>query len=132
MKIETKFGVGDVAYVCRNDSTYEKEPCKICEGKSIITFKEESFCCTKCYGSGFTRTKRVDKFIPEKRTIKKVIVTQSINSGNLQIYTRYETKPDGYKRIAEHENIMFATKEEAEERCRKLNQEAEDSANGNR
>lgn len=130
MKVETKFSVGDVVYVCRNDSTYEKEPCRICEGTGMITLKGTPFCCPKCHTVKFTHTKKVTKFIPEERTIRKVIVTESINGGNLQIYTRYETKPNGYRRIAEYENIIFTTKEEAEERCKELNQ-AEDSANGN-
>lgn len=121
MKIETKFNVGDVVYVCKNNSTYEKEPCKICEGTGMITFKGTTFCCPQCHTSKFTHSKKVIKFTPEERTISKVIVSESINNGNLQIYTRYETKPHCH-RIAEHENMIFTTKEEAEERCKELNQ----------
>ena len=58
MKIETKFNVGDVVYVCSNDSTYEIEPCKICEGICVISIKAETFCCPKCHGDKFTNTKR--------------------------------------------------------------------------
>lgn len=134
MKIKTKFNVGDEVYVCKNNSTYEKEPCKICEGIGVISIKDETFCCPRCHGDKFTHTKRVKRFIPEKRTIRKVIVSVSENNGNMQIYTRYETKtPHGNrdKSVADYRNIMFLTKEEAENRCKELEQ-AEDSANGNR
>lgn len=125
MKIETKFNVSDVVYVCKNNSTYEKEQCKICDGTGFISIRSETFCCPKCHGNKFTCTKRVNKFIPEKRTIKKVIVSVSENNGTMQIYTRYETKTHGNRdrSVADYKNIMFATKEEAEYRCRELNGE---------
>lgn len=123
MKIETKFNVGDVVYVCKNNSTYEEEQCKICEGTGNVTLKGKSFCCPECKGNKFTYTKRVTRFIPEKRTIRKVIVSVSNNNGNIQIQTRYETKSNRHGSIAEYRNIMFATKEEAEYRCKELNGE---------
>ena len=124
MKIETKFNVGDVVYVCKNNGTHGKEPCKICEGTGVISIKDETFCCTKCHGNKFTNTKRINRFIPEKRTIRKVIVSVSENNGNMQMYTRYETKTHGNRdrSVADYRNIMFATKEEAEYRCKELNQ----------
>lgn len=125
MRIETNFNVGDVVYVCRNDSTYEKEPCKICEGIGIISIKAETFSCPKCHGNKSTCTKRVNKFTPEKRTIRKVIVSVSENNGTMQIYIRYETKTHGNRdrSVVDYKNIMFATKEEAEYRCKELNGE---------
>lgn len=49
----------------------------------------------------------------------------SENNGNIQMYTRYETKTHGNRdrSVADYRNIMFATKEEAEYRCKKLNGE---------
>lgn len=125
MKIETKFNVGDEVYVCRNNSTYEKEPCKICEGTGFISIKSETFCCPKCHGDKFTCTKRVNRFLPEKRTIRKVIVSVSENDGTIQTYTSYKTKTHGNRdrRVADYKNIMFATKEEAVYRCKELNSE---------
>lgn len=81
MNIETKFNVGDVVYVCKNNSTYEKEPCKICDGIGNVTLKEKSFCCPECKGNKFTYTKKVNRFITEERTIRKVIVSVSNNKG---------------------------------------------------
>ena len=123
MKIETKFNVGDVVYVCKNNSTYEEERCKICEGTGNVTLKGKPFCCPECKGNKFTYTKKVTKFIPEKRTIRKVVVSVSNNNGNIQTHTRYETKSNRHGSIAEYRNIMFATKEEAEYRCKELNGE---------
>lgn len=121
MKIETKFNVGDAVYICKNNSTYEEEQCKICEGTGNVTLKGKLFCCPECKGNKFTSTKRVTRFIPKKRTIRKVIVSVSENNGNIQIHTRYETKSNRHGSIAEYRNIMFATKEEAEYRCKELN-----------
>lgn len=124
MKIETKFNVGDVVYVCKNNSTHEEEQCKICEGTGNVTLKGKSFCCPECKGNKFTYTKRVTRFIPEKRTIRKVIVSASNNNnGNIQTHIRYETKSNHHGSIAEYRNIMFATKEEAEYCCKELNGE---------
>lgn len=125
MRIETKFSVGDVVYVCRNDSTYEKGPCKICEGIGVISIKAETFSCPKCHGNKFICTKRVNKFTPEKRTIRKVIVSVSENNGTMQTYIRYETKTHGNRdrSVADYKNIMFYAKEEAEYRCKELNGE---------
>ncbi|MBD5535133.1 MAG: hypothetical protein HDQ99_05675 [Lachnospiraceae bacterium] len=123
MKIETKFNVGDVVYICKNNSTYETEQCKICEGTGNVTLKDKSFCCPECKGNKFTHTKKVARFIPEKRTIRKVVVSISNNNGNTQTHTRYETKSNRHGSIAEYRNIMFATKEEAEYRCKELNGE---------
>lgn len=125
MKIETKFNVGDIVYVCKNNGTYEKEPCKICEGTGNVTLKSKPFCCPECHGKKFTYTKKANKFIPEKRTIRKVILSVSENNGTMQIYTRYGTKTHGNRdrSVEDYKNIMFATKEDAEYRCKELNGE---------
>lgn len=125
MKIETKFNVGDEVYVCKNNSTYEKETCRVCEGTGVISIKAETFCCPKCHGNKFTCTKKINRFLPEKRTIRKVIVSVSENNGNMQAYIRYKTKIHGSRdrSIADYKNIVFATKEEAEYRCKELNGE---------
>ncbi len=123
MQIETKFNVGDIVYVCKNHSIFEEEQCKICDGEGSITLKGKSFCCPECHGNKFTYTKQVKGFIPEKRTIRKVITSVSENNGNIQIHIRYETKSNRHGSIAEYKNIMFATKEEAEYRCKELNGE---------
>lgn len=125
MKIETKFNIGDVVYVCKNNSTYEKEQCKICDGVGVVTLKDKSFCCPECTGNKFTHTKRVERFIPEKRVIRKIVVSVSENNGNTQTHTKYETKTHGNRdrSVAEYRNIMFATKEQAEYRCKELNGE---------
>lgn len=123
MKIETKFNIGDVVYVCKNNSTYKEEQYKICEGTGNVTLKGKSFCCPECKGNKFTYTKRVTKFIPGKRTIRKVIVFISNSNENIQIHTRYETKSNHHGSVADYKNIMFATKEEAEYRYKELNGE---------
>ena len=125
MQIETKFNIGDTVYVCKNNSTKDLENCKICDGKGAIIIKDESFCCPKCHGRKFTYSKRIKKFVPEKRTIKKVIVSITENNGNTQIYEKYDCEtPSGKNRSgALYRNIMFASIEEAEERCKELMEE---------
>lgn len=122
MQINTKFCVGDVVYVCKNNSTKELETCKICDGKGAITVKDESFCCPKCHGGKFTYTKKVKKFKPEKRIIKRVIVSITENNGNTQIHEKYdcETSSGKNRSVALYRNIMFDTLEEAEARCKEL------------
>ena len=111
MQIETKFNVGDTVYVCKNNSTKDLETCKICDGKGEITIKDVSFCCPKCHGGKFTYSKKVKKFVPEKRIIKKVIVSVTENNGNTQIFEKYDCEtPSGKNRsVALYRNIMFAS-----------------------
>lgn len=52
-----------------------------------------------------------------------MIVSVSNNNGNIQIHTRFETNTKHHGSIAEYKNIIFATKEEAEYRCKELNGE---------
>lgn len=91
----------------------------------VISIKAETFCCPKCHGDKFTCTKRVDRFLPEKRTIRKVIVSVSENNGTIQTYISYKTKIHGNRdrSVADYKNIMFVTREDAEYRCKELNGE---------
>ena len=127
MQIDTKFNVGDTVYVCKNNSTKDLETCKICDGKGAITLKNESFCCPKCNGRKSAYTKSVKKFAPEKRIIKRVIVSITENNGNTQIYEKYDCEtPSGKNRsVALYRNIMFSSMKEAETRCKELIEQEE-------
>lgn len=127
MQINTKFCVGDIVYVCKNNSTKDLETCKICNGKGVININDETFCCPKCHGGKFTYTKNVKKFVPEKRVIKKVIVSVTENNGNMQVYEKYDcgTSSGKNRTIPLYRNIMFKSMEEAEARCKELMEEVQ-------
>lgn len=135
MEIKTKFNVGDVVYVCKRNKTHESENCNICDGKGIVTIKGNDFTCPRCNGNKHIHIRGVNSFVPEERTIKKIkiFVHFSKNKGGTQIYTKYEFgSHDGYGRysVADYNNMIFTTKEEAEARCKELN--AEKSQDGSR
>lgn len=127
MEIKTKFNVDDIVYVCRQKKTNESESCKICDGKGIITIKGDNFICPKCNGNKYIHTIRESDFVPEEGVITKM----SIYIENTKIYTKYECNIRGkHRNVSDYKNIIFATKEEAEARCKELNEV--DSSKGSR
>ena len=126
MQINTKFCVGDIVYVCKNNSTYEIETCNTCDGIGVVTIRDKTFCCPACCGQKKTYTKFVKRFVPEKRTITKAII--SISSDTCQPHIKYQTmnRKKSKNNVAEYRNIIFDTLEEAETRCKELNEEKDE------
>lgn len=125
MKLETKFEIGQEVYVCKSNSSYEIENCKTCDGVGKVNIKGKMYCCPECNGAKFTRTNFVKTYVPEKRTIRKIKISVYETNRDTGINVRYETKTpkNGNSSIEESKNIIFATLEEAEARCKELNGE---------
>ena len=111
MEIRTKFNVGDVVYTINNK--YEKQTCKICKGKKTVILEDMEFCCPHCNGLGTTQDKEI-WFVEDEIRIHEIRVW----SMELPIEIRYlDNKQD----IMAYEENCFATKEEAEQECRRRN-----------
>lgn len=120
MEIKTKFNVGDVVYVCNRNKIHKNERCNICDGKGTITIKDNDFICPRCNGNKYIRTRGASNFVPEEKTITKIIVSISKNHGNTQTHTRYGFDDSRKCSVADCRNLVFTTKEEAETRCKEL------------
>ena len=127
MQIDTIFNVGEVVYICKNKTKREKESCKICDGIGVISIKDKTFDCPECHGNKTVRVKSVRNFVPERRIITKVIVSITENNEKIQIYRRYDckafTRREECNSITGYNNLIFATLEEAEARCKEMNSE---------
>ena len=59
MHIETKFNIGDKVFICQKNGKYERETCKICNGKGHVVINDKSFQCPECYGMKQTNSKYI-------------------------------------------------------------------------
>ncbi len=129
MQIETKFNVGDTVYCVRNERTVIKKPCNICHGKGWIILKGNKYKCPECSGNGYGTYRDID--VVHKAAINRIKMSAAPN-GYIHIaykciLERDVDLPMKEKNkeitIAEYENRMFTTKEEAEYRCKEFNGE---------
>jgi len=122
MNIVTKFGIGDVVYRIDDNRKQVFHVCEACEGIGRITLHNDSkFTCPTCHGNG-----RSSEWLPsawsvgERLTVGEVRTLKSINAeSNEEMYMMHETGiGSGTLHRVER---LFATKEEAQAECGKLN-----------
>lgn len=125
MKLVTKFEIGQEVYVCKSNSAYEMENCKTCDGIGKVNIKGKIYRCPECNGAKFTPTKFIKIYAPEKRIIRKIKISVYETNRDTGINIRYETRIHANKNesIEDCRNIIFATLEEAETRCKELSGE---------
>lgn len=129
MHIETKFNVNDRVFCIDKERQTIRKPCSICNGSGIVILKGIQYQCPECSGNG--QGEYLYKYVSHSATINKIIISISKN-GNMHVSYRciYDRdtglpKKDKYKEIpiAEYENRIFTTIEEAEARCKELDEE---------
>ena len=123
MVIDNKFEIGQEVYVCKNNSYHEKEECKVCGWSGTVNIKGKMYRCPECNGTKFTRNKFIKKYVPEKRRIRKIKISVYETNKGTDVSIRYEMSENCDGTIVDDRNIIFATLEEAEARCKELNGE---------
>lgn len=130
MHIETKFNVNARVFCIDKERQIIKKPCNICNGSGTITLKGKIYKCPECHGNDYGKYENVNVF--REATINKIKISVCPTNGNPHIAYKciYDIDAelplkDKHKErtIAEYENRIFATKEEAEARCKELNGE---------
>lgn len=130
--VETKFEVGQEVFLIKKDRKVieNKEKCKICNGEGHIVFKGYTMSCPECEGSKYICVDSyiVDNYFTDKKphTITSIGIKTTAKESKLT----YMIDGKAYERKKVSENEIFATREEAENRCNELNKEVK--GNGNR
>ena len=130
--VETKFEVGQEVFLIKKDRKVieNKEKCKICNGEGHIVFKGYTMSCPECEGSKYicVDSNIVDNYFTDKKphTITSIGIKTTAKESELT----YMIDGKAYERKKVSENEIFATREEAENRCNELNKEVK--GNGNR
>lgn len=130
--VETKFEVGQKVFLIKKDRKVieNKEKCKICNGEGHIVFKGYTMSCPECEGSKYicVDSNIVDNYFTDKKphTITSIGIKTTAKESKLT----YMIDGKAYERKKVSENEIFATREEAENRCNELNKEVK--GNGNR
>lgn len=122
INMETKFDIGQEVYVIQKARV--KESCTACNGQGYIKIDGNDFSCISCHGSGRLYEKKKIYQLVGKDTITSIkIFNYLLNVGGhhneLKTVVKY-----GFKNGNDFtDQKLFATQEEAEARCRELNEE---------
>lgn len=123
MVIENKFNIGDEVYVIQKVKI--KNPCSACNGDGYKIIDGNKFYCSKCYGERYLwhETKKEYQVIGLKTvTLVKSITQLQAKERIPQTVITYNVGNEcmTIKEVPEHH--LFDTKEEAEARCKELNE----------
>ena len=139
MQIDTKYNVNQKVFCIDKERRIIKKPCNICNGRGTIKLKGHNgkwkdYKCPECFGNGCGECKlvyvvheaivnRIRIGIKEKVTISY----RCIYDRDKDLHIKEKCKETS---IADYENRIFATIEEAEAVCVELN--GEEFNNGKR
>lgn len=112
--IDNKFELGREVYYIRK--TRETTKCPACDGIGYKMFNDYKFSCSECYGTG-KRHKKI-YMAHEKDKIDRIKIFRYFENGELKTVVKYKLK-NGNEFV---ERSLFATREEAEARCKELNE----------
>ena len=127
INVKRKFNIGQEVYVIR-ENTYHinnESKCSICDGIGKIIYKGQELRCPECSGKG--------KILNGIDTASKFSINSQGAITGIRVQYANENSPYIKYKVNKKflsEDILFATQEEAEVRCRELNKEV--TADGNR
>ena len=116
LNIDNKFEIGQEVYVIRKFTM--KETCPACKGEGRKIIDGNAFTCNRCYGSG--QVNGIENYqVTGKDTIKKMRIYLERSDGGIKSVVKYVFK-NGRDYT---DKKLFLTAEEADARCKKLNEE---------
>jgi hypothetical protein len=118
LQIPVKFELEDTFYTIRQ--VKEEKVCHICEGNKTITYNGKEMKYPECLGEGkFTTNKQIQVVLDEPFIVSSYKI--SLDS-NLKPSIKYKGHC-GHSTLNRAEDNLFATKEEAQLKCDKMNRE---------
>lgn len=130
LNINNKFEIGQEVYLIRKVKI--KNPCPACNGEGNKIIDGNKFYCSKCNGEGYLRYETKKEYqviglktvtllksitqLQGKELVPKTVITYNVGNECMTL-----------KEVPEH--YLFTTKEEAEARCKELNEEESDNGN---
>jgi len=118
--INSKFHIGQTVFAVVRSVLTKREPCPACGGNRSIRLNDGKFyTCPKCHGMGYAQSEEPEGWrIAYESTVGKVQV-EIYKTSFEETYMLVDTGV-GSGRIW-YADKLFATKEEAEKFCRKMN-----------
>lgn len=125
MHIETKFNVNQKVFCVEKERRIIKKPCNICNGKGTVTLKGKEYKCPECSGNGYGEYRNV--YVVYEAVINRIRVgiKEKVTISYRCIYDRDKDLPIKEKcketSIAEYEDRIYDTYEEADTYCKQMN-----------
>lgn len=117
ISVENKFEIGQEVYIVRK--MREKTVCPACDGIGYKIINGYKFSCRECYGTGYLHSKNKIYRVDEKDKIDRIKIFMYIENGEMKTVVKYKLK-NGNEFV---KRSLFATREEAEARCKELNEQ---------
>lgn len=114
--IDNKYELGQEVYVIKKARVSHK--CPACDGIGYKMFNDYKFSCSECYGRGKLYDNKKIYMAHEKDKIDRIKIFRYFENGELKTVVKYKLK-NGDEFV---ERSLFATREEAEARCKELNE----------
>lgn len=116
ISVENRFELGQEVYYIRK--TRETTKCPACDGIGYKMFNDYKFSCRECYGRGKLYDNKKIYMAHEKDKIDRIKIFRYFENGELKTVVKYKLKK-GDEFV---ERSLFTTREEAEARCKELNE----------
>lgn len=125
MEIKTKFDIGQKVFVIKKDSYHKKVECSMCQGEGCVVVysvpeshlrtggKGQTIECPVCHGYRVIQGKLIDSYRIEETTVTKIKISVREKSGTHFSYMVKCDNAKGEMTYPEHENLIFATEDEA-------------------
>ena len=130
MQISTKFSINQKVFCVEKERRMiKKMPCNVCNGSGNITLKGKEYKCPECYGHGYGTSKYANVFVVHEAVVNSIRVNV-LKDGNIHvnyrcIYDKHKNLPVKERRketpIAERDNRIYGTYEEADAYCKQMN-----------
>lgn len=114
--IDNKFEIGQEVYIVRK--MRETTKCPACDGIGHKIFNGYKFSCRECYGTGKLHDNKKIYMAHEKDKIDRIKIFRYLENGEMKTVVKYKLK-NGNEFVG---RSLFATREEAEARCKELNE----------
>lgn len=130
MHIETKFNVNQKVFCVEKERRIIKKPCNICNGRGTIKLKGHNgkwkdYKCPECSGNGYGEYQNV--YVVHEAVINRIRIgiKEKVTVSYRCIYDRdkdlFVKEKHKETSIAEYENRIFGSYEEADVYCKQMN-----------
>ena len=115
--IDNKYKLGqEVYYIRKTRASYK---CPVCDGMGYKIFNDYKFSCPACNGRGIRQSNKKIYMVYEKDKIDRIKIFRYLENGELKTVVKYKLE-NGDEFV---ERSLFTTREEAEARCKELNEQ---------
>ena len=119
---DIKFSIGQKVYPINHTSRLKNTTCFICEGKKYVTIRNRLFSCPNCHGIGKINKRTTEWLIGQPKTIQSIHIRKDKNSYKITYDFVESSSYSCYSTYYVSQENLFASKQEAEEECKRRNE----------